>query len=435
MAFIIPNAPDTSLKYANINQAEPDALDIEVLGLKSNWVRSGGVTTVSGGQISVTSGSVVIAGVPYSFSALSATTPTVSPSSRFDAVVARKSGATVSVVIVTGTNSSTNPTLPKSRSVLATDGLFNSTYNFDPATDVLLSTVYVDAGTVQSSYVVDKRIVSSQPVTREGTGVPTSQSYDVTGDIVVYSGTIYIRMDDGTWDTVPTSTDLGNAAVPVGAMFPWPGKGNPDSTYYKACNGQSLSKSAYPTLYSLLKGAAATSPYGEDASTFNLPDLINTSRTVMGGSQSQSGTTGGSDSVTLTAYNIPRHKHTVTVADHPAIQHTSAGATADRYTGPDGSDIRTRNSGAHSHSLVSPLDFEIRATSPNAASTYKAWYQPTTITPPSTTEHTSHTHGLRIDDHSELAHTVTSGEWGASPVSAFSILPPHYLMRWFIRVL
>lgn len=435
MAYIIPNAPDTSLKYANINQAEPDALDIEVLGLRSNWVRTGGVTSVSGGQVSVTAGSVVIAGVPYSFSALSATTPTVSPSSRFDAIVARLSGSTVSVVIITGTDSSTNPTLPKSRSVLSTDGLFNSLYNFDPATDVLLSTVYVDAGTVQSSYVVDKRVISAEPVTREGAAAPTTQSYDVTGDIVVYAGSVYICLDDGSWSSVPTSTELANAAVPIGAMFPWPGKGDPDATYYKSCNGQSLSKSAYPTLYSLLKGGGATSPYGESGSNFYLPDLINTSRTVMGGSTSQSGTTGGADSVTLTAFNIPRHRHTTTVSDHPAVQHSADGSTTNRYTSPDGSEIRTRNSGAHTHSLVSPLDFETRATAVTAGSPYNGWYQPSTITPPSTSEHSSHTHAVHIDDHSAMAHTVSAGYWGADPISPISVLPPHYLMRWFIRVL
>jgi len=115
MAFIIPNAVDTSsgAKFENLDQAEPDSLDFEILG---NTGRSGvlsgcAVTSISSSTaVAVSSGTIVINGAPYSISAAaSLAMPTAPLGTRFDLVVARVSSGVASLVVVQGDDDDTNP--------------------------------------------------------------------------------------------------------------------------------------------------------------------------------------------------------------------------------------------------------------------------------------------------------------------------------------
>lgn len=326
MAYLVPNATDTgnAARFADANQAEPDSLDLEALGLRSNWVRDGGVVAVTGtSAITVTAGTVVIQNRPYSFSALtggSAVTiaSALTSRSRFDAVVARLSNGTVSVVVVSGADSATNPTLPRSRSVLATGVEFNPNIHVDPDTDVLLATVYkVESNNLSSGSVVDKRIFSASTTTWTQSSVPTDSTVGKIGDTVIVSstGSVYMKIKDsgtGRWKEISQSDTVADYVLPIGAIFAWGGsKDDPPNSVtsgtvrFKQCNGQSLSIASYQELYEVIGDT-----YGGASPNFNLPNI--TGNTVISGvtrGNDQYGQVVGNNTVTLSADNLPAHNH------------------------------------------------------------------------------------------------------------------------------
>lgn len=316
MPFIIPNADDTGQNqaYIDVNQAEPDSLDLEHLGMRANWVRSGGeVTAVGSNRISVAAGVVVIANRPYSFSAVSnvSIANATANFARFDAVVARLSNGVVSVQVVQGQESATNPVLPRSVSV-SNSGVI------DPDTDVLLATVY-KAGTtgVQAGNIIDKRIMSYQTTTwslsTAGSTAPPSTTVGIIGDTIISSttGSVFMKIrDTGTdqWRELTQSVQVSTFALPIGAIIGWVGPStDPPSSggqgVFLPCQGQTLSRSEYPELATVM-GISAS------ASTFTLPSI--TGNTVISGvarGTSGYGVPTGSNSVTLVEGNLPRHSH------------------------------------------------------------------------------------------------------------------------------
>ena len=234
MALIVPNATATgsSNKYSSINQAEPDSVDFEALGNTLNYIRSGGGITVgTSNSLTAASGVAVVQGVPYTFSALTFTDNPGS-STRFDLIVVRLSGSTATVTLLSGTEDSVNPTLPQSKSVITGAG---TSTNYDPATDTLLATVYtVPSTALTSSSIVDKRIISTAPVTYTVSGVPTTNAKDVIGDTAIYNGDSYIKNTSSTWAKLTTSTEVEAAKIPIGGMFPFAGTyntSNPQSNW------------------------------------------------------------------------------------------------------------------------------------------------------------------------------------------------------------
>lgn len=471
MSYIIPNATDVGggLKYKNINQSEPDSLDIEALGLRANWLRSGGEVTASGGALNVAAGVAVINGVPYSFSAPTARTPTPATNARFDLVVARLTGGTVSVAFVTGTDSSTNPTLPKSRSVMLTG--FDGNTCVDPATDVLLAAIYVDAGAVASANIVDKRIVDARPVTRTGTAVPTNQAYDVIGDIVIYGGVTYVKVSSTVWDQVANAAAVAAAGFPIGSIFAWPGVNDPNASQYKECDGSLVSKTTYPDLYAALKGGRPTSPYGESGGSFYLPK-VNDGRIIVGDVANNIGVAGGSNTVTLSTANLPSHDHSVTVGNHSILDHSSVDAT--NHSGgvtyyavnPGGAHYHTTQMHTHMGAVVyrpytAHNGYHIGQ---NVSHTTDAFhvdvlqvneenpgnpYGPAEVDAQETSEElmfistsapntnsavpSTHAHTFQINDHTISSHNVSSIAIGSG--TSYSNQPLYLSMRWFIRVL
>ena len=168
MALIVPNATDagTALRYTNINQSEPDSLDIEVLSNTGNYVRFGGVATQSSGNISISAGVAVIGGVPYAFSSYSFSN-SAPVNNQFTVAIVRLSGTTASVTTLSGTDSATNPVFPKSKSTATAAELSANTGNlFDPATDVLLCSVWrASPSSTTDGHLVDKRVVKTGPIT------------------------------------------------------------------------------------------------------------------------------------------------------------------------------------------------------------------------------------------------------------------------------
>lgn len=469
MAFIIPNATVTGSgqRFVNVNQAEPDSLDIEALGLRSNWVRSGGAVSISTGVLSVASGVAVIGGTPYPFNALSPQ-PTVALAinARFDLVVVRRTGSTAAVKVLPGLESATNPVLPQSRSTLENDNDFDSNSHFDPATDALLAAIYVTSATPTTENIVDKRVLDPRPVTRTDSAAPTNSPKDVVGDVVVHDEDVYVKINSTTWDTLVKSSDA--VGFPVGSMFAWASNNSPnpiDKTLYLLCDGSEVSQTTYPDLFAVIGNSFGSAGAG----LFRLPSLTD-SRFIAG--STTVGGTGGADSVTLSTAQIPTHKHDVSVAAHSTLEHNSTDRTA-----LDGSKatFTAKPEQAHTHAIAKhshtgalvyrPYDthngfhaanntdsthysgstvdaFHIDALDVNEGNT-NPWSSETDATeasrktafmdssPVITGSGSSHQHLLDINHHTISAHSVTESNVGSG--ASIDIRPKFLNMRWFIR--
>lgn len=137
-----------------------------------------------------------------------------------------------------------------------------------------------------------------------------------------------LRIADQTigWNSMPggaagiTPPMLAPGATPPpGSMFPYVGASEPPG--YKLCNGQALAKTTYALLYAALGNGSL---YGQDATTFNLPDMR--SRLPMGSGQGS-----GLTSRPLAQYgggvldtNTPKRAeetHTLVNAEMPSHSH------------------------------------------------------------------------------------------------------------------
>jgi len=466
MAYIIPNAGSTGSpnKYANINQAEPDSVDIEALGNITNYIRSGGVVThISTSAASVSAGVAVINNKPYSFNASASITIDNATNYRFDLIVIRLSGSTATVTKIVGVDHATNPTLPKSRTVLNSGESFAASAHYDPATDVLLASVFRSNGVgLDAGHIVDKRIFADSPVTYTVTGTPSvDATKDKVGDIVVdtTNNKPYARLNS-TWEELVTASSLRKMILPIGAIFAWPGTGLPPTvgglTTCLPCNGQTFNSGDYPTLAAVLG-----STYGASSgTTFTLPNL-NNDRTIVGATSSL-GSAGGANSVSLVEANIPRHNHGVTVASHSDLTHSTTVSTEPNHTHTtiahvhDGALIYrpyNEHNGFHvlndsdtTHYTGSSADaFHVDVININEGSTNYTSTEPydasefTEVTrfqsAPDTNGGGAHTHTVTVGNHTISSHVVTENNFGANPVTAVSTQPSHLKMRWFIQAL
>lgn len=105
---------------------------------------------------------------------------------------------------------------------------------------------------------------------------------------------------------------------------------------YMVCDGSAILRSEYSELFSII---GATYGAGDGSTTFNLPDL--SEKVCMGPSQSHAlGSTGGTDSVTLSSVDIPSHSHEVPTHGHtcgfsamtPELTHSVTTQAAFTYT-------------------------------------------------------------------------------------------------------
>lgn len=346
MPFIIPNATDIDgSNFIALDQAEPDSLDFQILGDRSTGVLSGcAVSTVSANTVGVTEGWVTIQGVVYKLSAspqVELPTAPVTTTYRFDVIVVRlnTTTSTVSVATISGSESTTNPTFPKTPSRLSS--LIGASY-IDPTTDVVLATVFRNAAAaISNACIVDKRVnVPSTTSLRGATDPDNSIGND--GDlyyrttVATSSSGVFIKTN-GEWVELLLQNNSGSV-TPIGSIIMWPSNtSSPNPTgksFWLECNGQYVSNSTYSALKTLL-GETYGSYVG---STFKLPDL--SSGFIQG--SGTAGTTGGSSSVSIAESNLPSHKHNLgshshTVGDH---QHTMVHTHATQ---------NTEFGGTHSH--------------------------------------------------------------------------------------
>lgn len=362
MSLIIPNAGDTTggNKYETLDQAEPDALDFEILSIRGSGIVSGCAVTSNGtnNSVSVAAGSIMLNGVSYTVTANSSFgLPTAPADNRFDIVVARVSGGSAVLTAVQGDDNATNPSYPKSASVLTGSPSLTTNVNFD--TDVVLAAVYRSgSSTITTSRIVDKRVPVTASIPDQGASAPASGYGFGKGSLYYKTGTpsgtasgVYVKTDTGPW--IELAQNVG-PHIPIGGGVLWPSAGAVPSGYVEA-NGQLLSTSAYPALfavYGYLHGGAG--------GTFGVPNLNN--QFVRGTTNTSAvGVVIGADSVTLSEANLPTHAHSMahthTLAHTHGIDH---GHTA--TTDSQGNHSHTLSSGstdteaAHTHTLGAPFE-------------------------------------------------------------------------------
>ena len=111
---------------------------------------------------------------------------------------------------------------------------------------------------------------------------------------------------------------------PAGIIMPFAGTVAPEN--YLFCDGSAVSRTTYATLFDVI---GTTFGAGDGSTTFNVPDL--SGRVPLGVSTSHAlGTTGGSETVTLTEQELPAHVHEVPQHGHantigaktPAFSHS-----------------------------------------------------------------------------------------------------------------
>ena len=96
----------------------------------------------------------------------------------------------------------------------------------------------------------------------------------------------------------------------AGIVMPFAGTTAPQGCLL--CDGSAVSRTTYSKLFGVI---GTTYGPGDGATTFNLPNL--SGRVVIGVSSSHAiGTTGGSESVTLTDEQLPEHTHVVPQHGH-----------------------------------------------------------------------------------------------------------------------
>lgn len=111
---------------------------------------------------------------------------------------------------------------------------------------------------------------------------------------------------------------------PAGLIMTFAGVNAP--TGFLVCDGSAVSRTTYATLFGVI---GTTFGAGDGSTTFNLPDL--SGRVPLGVSQAHAlGSTGGSETVTLTESELPAHVHEVPQHGHvdtigattPAFSHS-----------------------------------------------------------------------------------------------------------------
>jgi len=124
-------------------------------------------------------------------------------------------------------------------------------------------------------------------------------------------------------------------AEPAGIVMPFAGSVAPEG--YLLCDGSAVSRTDYATLFEVI---GTTYGAGDGSTTFNVPDL--SGRVVIGVSGTHAlASTGGSETVTLSASELPAHSHEVPQHGHgndievttPELTHSITQPVA-RYLSP-----------------------------------------------------------------------------------------------------
>lgn len=481
MPFIIPNATDTtsSNKYAVLDQAEPDSIDFEILGNDRTGVIGDGceVTVApSGGNtaVSVSAGTVALNGTIYQIASnpfLNVPTNPTSGTARFDLIVARLLNGSMTLTVLEGDQSSSNPTYPKSLSRVTGVVSGQVLKYFDPKTDVVLAALYrqTSIGTILPGHIVDKRKNLQTPIAFRGTGAPASNQGEV-GDLYLRTSPVtngesglYVKRSSDTWAQV-ASTPI-DPGVPVGSVITWIAPTNPNTSVWVECNGAAVGRSgAYSSLFAVL---GTTYGAGDGSTSFNLPDLRGMFLAGLPATGASLGSQyGNADNlVALTADQVPghthdiNHGHTGTTAENGIHAHGTEGGSH-VHAMNHGHAVTVSSAGDHTHSSKflqnanntgpnhylrpvvdqfnnqMPSDGFLPSTTPAGGHSHTVRIQefqgltaPSSTGSGSSTNTGSHTHTFTINTSTGLTSSLNR----SIPPNPINIQPRTMYVRYFIR--
>lgn len=206
----------------------------------------------------------------------------------------------------------------------------------------------------------------------EHVDIPDDQLHEPKGISTAAANTFYVADGEGsgTWEPVGDLAAL--PAYPVGAILDYAGTSAPDGWAF--CYGQVLQRAIYIDLFSIV---GTTYGAGDGSITFNVPDCrgrVSAGLDNMGGTSANRlttpvngdnlGATGGSQTATLVAANIPEldgttnttGSHTHGMNGDPVINAGVAGTVGSLFaTGPNtvrSSNVALGSAGAHTHTVV-----------------------------------------------------------------------------------
>lgn len=148
----------------------------------------------------------------------------------------------------------------------------------------------------------------------------------VLNDLVTY------MFDNNGNVTKEFSDAISLRMMPLGSMQFWLGSSVPSG--FLIANGQAVSRTEYASLYALFGTQHGA---GNGTTTFNLPNMSD--RVAMGASAAKAvGSSAGSNSVTLTVPNLPKHKPVILAAIEKFLVLATGPGTNGEV--PDGAVIR-----------------------------------------------------------------------------------------------
>lgn len=115
--------------------------------------------------------------------------------------------------------------------------------------------------------------------------------------------------------------------LPIGFIFSYPYH-IPPSNKYEICDGKQMNKTTYQQLYNVLKRSDGSFPYGENATTFNLPDLKG--RFIRGVNTSNQGADTERQVGSIQNSSIGNHKHVLYTSNLPSRYLCSASNCSDQ---------------------------------------------------------------------------------------------------------
>lgn len=402
MAFIIPNATDTAsgARYENLDQAEPDSLDFEILGNAGySGVVSGcevSALAASNTSVTVSGGVVVLAGQPYIVSGQSTFALPVAPTdSRFDLVVVRVSGGTANLTTVVGNDELANPEFPPSQNTLAAGETFDPLTNIDLSTDVVLASIYRQSNqNITTSRITDRRLMVTSSIVNQGTTAP-SAGEGYKGSLYyrtnIPEGTtasgVYVKNSLGTWIELAQNT---GPQIPVGSVIAWLSTSSVPTGYLEA-NGQTVSRSTYSELFSVFGTKYGA---GDGSTTFALPNL-NAKHLKGTTTVNTAGNGTGNDTTTLGIANMPAHTHTLAGHTH-TVSHS--------HTITHNHSVTITAAGTHGHTTNASGNTGNHTGHSHADGNYSG----------TTSTHNGHTHGVSGNSSGGGSHNHTSiGYWNA----------------------
>lgn len=197
-----------------------------------------------------------------------------------------------------------------------------------------------------SKGLLTPRLTSSQrtAISNPATGLLVYQT-DENAGFYYYTGSTWINLTSG-----------GTGGVPSGTIMAYAGSTAPAG--WLLCDGSAVNRTTYSSLFSTISTSYGN---GNGSTTFNLPDLRG--RTIfgmdnMGGTSANRltttsginanntlGSTGGSQSVTLSTANLPSHNHTfsgntITTSDNSHSHNYNDAYFAENFSGGVGGNSR-----------------------------------------------------------------------------------------------